>query len=244
MSKKKKNKQKIVHSSRIGLLDTDTTLEFTKRLRLSCSTGTGKEIQDLPKKETHRRKIFGKVWSRGVAAGTDPCPANGGPIVKVKVIRNYDLATNTKVNRFAHRRRRVRVATVRERGKKKWRGERKWKRQSRKEGEKENSGRGNSFLPREGGGEREKLANSVPWLLLKIASLPRQRGNFPKILTAFIEMRFFNRATGVIPTFSSECRARKPCDPTEFARSSTSLFDSIRARVNKEISLIQATYLS
>lgn len=31
----------------------------------------------------------------------------------------------------------------------------------------------------------------VLWLLLKIASLPRQRANFPKILIAFIEMRFF-----------------------------------------------------
>lgn len=158
MSKKKKNKQKIVHSSRIGLLDTDTTLEFTKRLRLSCSTGTGKEIQDLPKKETHRRKIFGKVWSRGVAAWTDPCPTNGGPIVKVKVIRNYDLATNTKVNRFAHRRRRVRVATVceRERGGRRNGGERGSEKGSRgKKAKRKTVGEETRFsLAREEGRER------------------------------------------------------------------------------------------
>lgn len=107
---------------------------------------------------------------------------------------------NTKVNGFVHdggirivgTERRKRREGETERGGK---GGRKWKRQLRKEGEKENSGK-ETRSP-----SRRKLAKLVVWLLLKIASLPRQRGNFPKILTAFIEMRFFTRATGVIPTF-------------------------------------------
>lgn len=121
-----------------------------------------------------------------------------GAIVKVKVIRNYDLG-EYQSKRVRSRRRYSNCgdrATETERRRDRERRERrKWKRQLRKEGEKENSGK-ETRSP-----SWRKLAKLVVWLLLKIASLPRQRGNFPKILTAFIEMRFFTRATGVIPTF-------------------------------------------